>query len=187
MSFDTRKLTTAGELKAFGHPVRLAIMERLAVEGPMTASELGNALDETPANCSWHLRKLAEHKLVEETNDGSGRRRPWRVVSVGHTWDELEADPATRQAGRAVADRLIEREVARFRHNRSANDDPQWEFGAAQNAVWMTEDEARAWHADLLALMMRHRERIADPDRRPPEARLVHTLALTSVEPEDEH
>lgn len=182
MSFDTRRLSTSAELKAFAHPLRLAIMEQLGLHGPMTASELGDALDETPANCSWHLRKLAEHHLVEETHDGHGRRRPWRAIAIGHTWDETDDDPAARRAGTALSDQIIDREVARFRAHRTQDQD--WQLGAIQNAAWMTAEEAAQWHAELTALSMRYRERLHDPGARPAGARLVHSLILASVNPQ---
>lgn len=182
MSFDTRRLTTAGELKALAHPLRLAIMEQLGLRGPLTASELGDVLDETPANCSWHLRKLAQHGLVEETHEGHGRRRPWRAVSVGHTWDEQPDDPVAREAGRALTDQIIDREVARFRHNKARNDDADWDLGAVQNSTWMTAEEAADWHRELSDLAMRFRERIADGKARPEQARLVRILMLASVD-----
>ncbi|MDN5852854.1 MAG: helix-turn-helix domain-containing protein [Actinomycetia bacterium] len=184
MSFDTRKLTTATELKALAHPLRLAIVERLSIDGPMTASELADQLDETPSNCSWHLRKLAEHGLVEETHDGQGRRRPWRTPSVGLSWDETTEDPGMNEAGRALTEQLIQREVDRFQRNRAFGGQSDWGLGAVQNATWMTEEEARQWHADLIELTMRHRERIADKSERPRGSRIVNTLALTSVEPQ---
>src|SRR4051794_10493834 len=73
-----RRLSDPRELQALAHPVRLGIMELLTVSGPLTATELADRLDETPANCSWHLRKLAEHEFVEEAGGGIGRQRPWR-------------------------------------------------------------------------------------------------------------
>src|SRR4051794_34065627 len=73
-----RRLSDPRELQALAHPVRLGIMELLTVAGPLTATELADRLDETPANCSWHLRKLAEHAFVEEAGGGIGRQRPWR-------------------------------------------------------------------------------------------------------------
>lgn len=180
MSFDERQLTTAAELKALAHPLRLAIVERLGIDGPMTASELGDQLDETPANCSWHLRKLAEHGLVEETHDGHGRRRPWRATSIGLTWDEHTDDPGQNEAGRVLTEQIIQREVERYRRNHATSSD-DWGLGAIQTATWLTEDEARQWHAELVELTMRYRERIADKTQRPRGARLVNTLALTSV------
>lgn len=186
MSFDTRRLTTAAELKALAHPLRLAIAERLSVAGPMTATELADVLDESPANCSWHLRKLAEHGLVEETHDGRGRRRPWRAKQIGMTWDEATDSPRHNEAGKALTEQIIQREVDRFRRNRTFGDQDDWHLGAVQNATWMTEEEATAWHTDLVELAMRYRERISDERARPPGSRLVYTLALASVEPEEE-
>ena len=186
MSFDTRRLTTAGELKALAHPLRLAIAERLSIAGPMTATELADDLDESPANCSWHLRKLAEHGLVEETHDGQGRRRPWRVKQVGMRWDEGTDDPGLNAAGRALTERIIAREVERFQRNRAAHGSDKWALGAVQNATWMTHQEAAQCHADLVDLTMRFRERLENPDERPDDARLVYTLALSSVEPADD-
>src|SRR4051794_21654441 len=73
-----RRLHDARELMALAHPVRMGIIEHLSVSGPLTATELADRLDESPANCSWHLRKLAEHGFVEEAGGGIGRKRPWR-------------------------------------------------------------------------------------------------------------
>src|SRR5699024_6826557 len=143
MSFDTdlRRLRGPSELQALAHPLRLAILEHLTISGPMTASDLGDVLDETPANCSWHLRKLAEHDLVEETHDGRGRRRPWRAVSVGFTFSETGDDAATRIAGEALREELIRREVARFAHNASLDSD--WDVSTAnQGVMWATRQEA---------------------------------------------
>ena len=58
------------------------------MSGALTATQLADRLDETPANCSWHLRKLAEHAFVEEAGGGIGRQRPWQVRSVGLAWDD---------------------------------------------------------------------------------------------------
>src|SRR4051794_41982796 len=69
-----RRLSDPRELQALAHPVRIGIMELLTVGGPLTATELADRLDETPANCSWHLRKLAEHAFVDEA--GAGPRAP---------------------------------------------------------------------------------------------------------------
>ncbi|MEO6512975.1 MAG: helix-turn-helix domain-containing protein, partial [Nocardioides sp.] len=79
-----RRLNDVRELKALAHPVRMGIIEHLSVSGPLTATELADRMDETPANCSWHLRKLAEHGFVEEAEGGTagqGRKRPWQVVA----------------------------------------------------------------------------------------------------------
>lgn len=185
MSFESRRLRTASELKALSHPLRLDILEQLGLVGPMTASELGDALGETPANCSWHLRKLAEHSFVEETHDGQGRRRPWRLVRLGMSWNEeggASESSAFVLAAHALEASLVERETRRYGRNQHA--DPHWGgLGMVENVVLMTESEAEAFQTDLLELTMRHRGRLTGDDPPPPQARPVHVLALTSVRP----
>jgi DNA-binding transcriptional ArsR family regulator len=150
----------------------------------MTATELGDALGETPANCSWHLRKLAEHGFVEEAGEGRGRRRPWQVVKVGLVWDEAASSaPGYQAAGRALSAQLLEREVARWRRNSDAT--AAWGgVGMSEAVVMLTEEEATAFTADLAALLLRHHGRLTGDEPVPKEARHVHVLALTSVDPQ---
>ncbi|GAB3073738.1 helix-turn-helix domain-containing protein [Intrasporangium mesophilum] len=184
MSFNPRRLATSNELRALSHPLRLDILEQLTLRGPMTASDLGAALGETPANCSWHLRKLAEHGFVEETGDGLGRRRPWRVSRVGLTWDETADDsPGYRAAGQALAAQLVDREVARWRRNLAAGQRNWGGLGVSETVALLTEDEAKAFSADLEQLILRHHGRLTGDDAVPDDARHVHVLALTSVDP----
>jgi DNA-binding transcriptional ArsR family regulator len=185
MPFDPRHIRKASELKALAHPLRMDIIEQLGLNGPMTASELGDALGESPANCSWHLRKLAEHAFVEETYDGQGRRRPWKLVKLGMTWGtpaEGEDSSAFLAAAHALEDSLLDRETRRYRGNQVV--DPRWgDLGMSENVLLLTEDEARAFKADLGELIMRHRGRLTGDEVAPADARRVHVLALTSVEP----
>ena len=59
-----RRVTDADALKALAHPLRMALLGALVTEGPLTASQAAALLSESPSNCSWHLRKLAEHGFV---------------------------------------------------------------------------------------------------------------------------
>jgi len=184
MSFDSRRLRTVDELKALAHPLRMDIIEQLSLNGPMTASELGDALDETPANCSWHLRKLADHKFVEETHDGHGRRRPWRMTGIGMSFGSLDDDEpesaAFNVAARSLQSLMVQREVARFERNAQADDD--WELGATQNATYLTQEEAASLSERVLELLMEHHGRLTGDEPVPESARLVHILNLMSVE-----
>lgn len=185
MSFEPRRVSTPTELRALSHPLRLDILEQLTLRGPMTATELGDALGETPANCSWHLRKLAEHGFVEETGEGRGRRRPWQVVKVGLVWDEAASSaPGYRSAGQALTAQLLEREVARWRRNSDATEDRWGGVGISETVVLLTQEEATAFTADLQALLMRHHGRLTGEEPVPKEARAVHVLALSSVDPQ---
>ena len=177
MPITRRRVTDAGALKALAHPVRLGILELLVTQGPLTATEAGRLLDETPANCSWHLRRLAEHGFVREAPSRGGRSRPWRAVSEGLTWEDGDEDPELTAAGEALSDMLLERELQRFRAARaSAASEPQeWRevTHLNQSRLWLTADEARALSEELAELFLRHAERLNEPEKRPEDARLV--------------
>jgi DNA-binding transcriptional ArsR family regulator len=177
-----RRLSDPRELAALAHPVRLGIMELLTVDGPLTATELADRLDETPANCSWHLRKLAEHRFVEEAGGGIGRQRPWQVCGIGLAWDESDATPSEVRAGRALEQLLLERQVTRFQAARAQlhdEGDHAWADAATatQSATWLTAEELDEVNAEVRAVLERHLDRLSDPSRRPPGSRLCEFVA----------
>src|SRR5665647_2754838 len=133
MAYSERTLNDPRTLRAVAHPVRLGILEQLTVHGAMTATELAARLDETPSNCSWHLRKLAEHGFVEEADGGIGRNRPWQVVSLGMRWGDVDESPELARAGEALSQVMIDREVARFAASRarSHEDAMAWQEASA--------------------------------------------------------
>jgi DNA-binding transcriptional ArsR family regulator len=157
-------------------------MELLTVDGPLTATELADRLDETPANCSWHLRKLAEHEFVEEAGGGIGRQRPWRVRSVGLAWDDVEASPGELRAGRALEEMLLQRQVARFQQARAQlldDGDRDWAEAASstQLASWLTVEELDELNLELRTVLDRYAVRLTDPARRPAGSRLCEFVA----------
>ena len=177
-----RRLQDPRELAALAHPVRLGIMELLTVSGPLTATELADRLDETPANCSWHLRKLAEHHFVEEAGGGIGRQRPWQVRSIGLAWDESDASPSQVRAGRALEQMLLERQVTRFHQARTQlHDDGDEAWGdaatATQSASWLTLDELDELNTEVRTILERYADRLVDPSKRPPGSRLCEFVA----------
>ncbi|MFD8737903.1 helix-turn-helix domain-containing protein [Streptomyces sp. NPDC059618] len=84
-SKENRRITDVGTLKALGHPLRMTLYRALLVAGAATASHLGEQVDEAPSLVSYHLRKLAEHGLIEEAEQrgGDGRERWWQPASDG--------------------------------------------------------------------------------------------------------
>jgi predicted ArsR family transcriptional regulator len=115
MSFERRQLTSATELRALGHPVRLALMELLDEQGPLTATAAGELLGESPANASFHLRTLAKYGYVEEAEGGRGRQRPWQLVPRFQEIHGDELGPEARRAAGALVQVLRERDNARLR------------------------------------------------------------------------
>jgi hypothetical protein len=157
-------------------------MELLTVSGPLTATELADRLDETPANCSWHLRKLAEHSFVEEAGGGVGRQRPWRVRSIGLAWDDVDATPGELRAGRALEEMLLQRQVSRFQQARTQlvdDGERAWAEATAstQSAGWLTADELDALNLEVREVVGRYAERISDPSQRPAGSRLCEFVS----------
>jgi DNA-binding transcriptional ArsR family regulator len=177
-----RHVRDAAALKALAHPLRVSLLAALVTEGPMTASQAAARVDDSPSNCSWHLRKLAEHGFVREARGGTGRNRPWQAVSEGLSWgDDVEtasaADPAAELAADALTDVLVERELQRLRAARASRDREPAEWrestGLSHTQLWLTADEASEVRASLGALLRTHIERAGSPELRPSGARLV--------------
>jgi predicted ArsR family transcriptional regulator len=63
------------------HPIRLALLDLIAEEGTLTATRAAARLGQSSGLCSFHLRQLARHGLVEEAPHppGRGGPRPWRL------------------------------------------------------------------------------------------------------------
>ena len=179
---DERKLRDPRELSAVAHPVRLGILEELSLNGPLSATELGERLGESPANCSWHLRKLAEHDFVEEAESAGGRRRPWQVTGIGLSWgeDEEEPSPEERRAGEALGRMLLERWLDRYYASvqRASGESRPWQAarGMAQTEAYLTAEELRGLNLELTALMQKYRDRL-DPANRPDGARLCELVS----------
>ena len=112
MSEEYRTISDPRSLRALSHPVRLALLEALS-SGPLTATEAGELIGETPTTCSFHLRQLAKYGFVEEAGGGKGRARPWRRVYSG--WDaparpdDLEYTRASQALDEVLLDRYIQR------------------------------------------------------------------------------
>ena len=180
MAQEQRRLSDPRELRALAHPVRMGIIELLNVHGALTATELGERLGESPANCSWHLRKLAEHGFVEEGPGGRGRQRPWQVTSMGFSWDN-SGEPEAALAGRTLSRLFLQREVDRLAlaQERLAGDDPEWEAAAdvTQSGLWLTAAELRELNDRLRDLLLERLERHEDPAKRPPGSRLCAVMA----------
>jgi DNA-binding transcriptional ArsR family regulator len=98
-----RHITEPETLDALAHPVRLDLINFLMAAGPATASTCARAVHDTPSNCSYHLRVLARHGLVDEVPSDDGRERPWRALVTGFDTDVDPSEPAAPAAARMLA------------------------------------------------------------------------------------
>lgn len=181
VTYSQHKLNDPRTLRAVAHPLRLGILEQLVVHGPMTATELADRLDDTPSNCSWHLRKLAENGMVEEAAGATGRRRPWRAVRQGMQWGDVDDAPELARAGDALSQLVIERAVARLAGSRARlrEDTKAWQDAStsSESIMWLTADELDEINLAVRDLIMSKVDRLDHPERRPQGARLCALLA----------
>lgn len=182
----TLELTDPRALRAVAHPVRLALIGLLRTGGPLTATEAGERLGESPANCSFHLRQLAKHGLVEEAGRGPGRQRPWRATAQfttvpGAATGDLGA--AVSQFKAVLAQRYFDRLMSWLR--RQPHETEEWRsseiFG--DSYLYLTSAEMRRLGVQLWELLEPYHVRTADPAQRPPGSRLVTLVRLAFPEP----
>lgn len=105
-----RRIKDVGTLKAIAHPLRAQLYRLLIIAQVATASQLADQVDEAVSLVSYHLRKLAEHGLIEEAEprSGDGRERWWQPASDGlSVHDEDFRDAPEKAAAHTAASRLF--------------------------------------------------------------------------------
>jgi DNA-binding transcriptional ArsR family regulator len=176
------RLTDPRAMRALAHPLRIELLELLAMEGPLTATRAGELVGESPASCSFHLRQLAKYGFVEEAPRGGGRQRPWRLVHYGMHIDDGEGDDETGIAARELERMYLDRYLARLRATLELlpSFPAEWQAIATmtQNMLYLTVEEAAELRAEVLALSERFRPRLPDPAQRPAGSRPVELLAF---------
>ena len=179
-----RPLTDPREIRAIAHPVRLSLLEALTREGPLTATQAAEIVDESPANCSFHLRTLAKYGFVEEVPGSTGRARPWRRVALGQSFSEDQVEPAAAIAAHALSGLAHERVFERIRLFQDNLDGfpPEWRAAGFSGdvLVYLRADELTELGEEIMQLLMRYSDRTMDLDKRPSDARPVQLAAFGS-------
>jgi predicted transcriptional regulator len=181
-------LTDPKAMRALAHPLRWALLEALGHAGTLTATQASEMLDESPANCAFHLRTLAKYGFVEEAGGGKGRERPWRRAYEGMSWQSRQGDQQFILAGQALNQVWLDRLMTRARRSLIATtswpDGFEDDLGGAASMLYVTPAEARELHVELMETFERllgkdHRftER-RDPKRRPADAMPVEFVLL---------
>lgn len=176
------QLTDPRALRAVAHPTRLKLLGALRRVGPLTATQAGERIGESPAGCSFHLRLLAKYGLVEEAGGGRGRARPWQATSIGHEWASRgpggEPDEAHDMLSRVVVDRWFEE--ARGWVERRAEDTEEWAESAVSEdqLLYLTAAELVELNRRIGELLEPYARRARDPGARPEEARAVTFIQL---------
>jgi len=155
---DTKAITV------LAHPLRSRLLTLLRIHGPATATDLARQLETNTGATSYHLRKLASVGLVEETEDGRGRERPWRAATDFHGWTEHEI--ANDADAKAASDWLRRYYLRSFveRYEAWLDVEPSWPMawrdvaGASDFALRLTPSRLAELNADIQALYQRYHE-----------------------------
>jgi DNA-binding transcriptional ArsR family regulator len=176
-----RKLTDPRVIRALAHPVRIALLEALLREGPLTATEAAELLADSPGNMSWHLQTLAKYGYVEEADGGVGRRRPWRLVSMGTRYDENLEDPELSMAASTLSQLGQERGVERLREwyedRAGYSHDWQQAWFSLNSLSYLLPEELDELGQQINELLDRYRDRTAHPSRRPAGSKPINIVA----------
>jgi DNA-binding transcriptional ArsR family regulator len=180
---DHRDISDPRTMRALAHPVRLALLEALRREGPLTATRAAELLDDSPGNMSWHLQTLAKYGFVEEAGGGRGRSRPWRAVSLTlNVKSGATSDPEVASAEEALETIVQQRAYQRVRdwQSRRHSFPPAWLTSAfsTYSLTYLTAEEMKLIGDEIVALLTRYNSRALDKAQRPPDALPVHIFAV---------
>lgn len=176
------RLTDPRALRAMAHPIRLSLIAVLRREGPLTATQAGDLINESSASCSFHLRQLAKYGLVEEAGGGKGRERPWRATTMFTSWPDVAGTPETAAASgllnTVIAERWFE-SVMRWLEAKPG-EPAEWQHAAhfGDTMLYLTSGELTGLAGEIQALLDRYLDRLENPELRPPGARRVTFLHL---------
>lgn len=174
-----KPLTDPRAIRAVAHPVRIALLEALVREGPLTATEAAEIVDESPANCSFHFRTLAKYGFVEEVPGSTGRARPWRRINMGESLD-LRDHTDSLVAAQAFAEVSVDRNHERLRSYLATghNEPPEWQVGFVNTSLlYLTATELEELGDRMRAIADEFRDRTADTAKRPEGSRAVQFSA----------
>lgn len=154
----------AKAIRVLAHPLRSRLLSQLRLEGPSTATKLAKDLDTNTGATSYHLRKLADVGLVDDTGEGRGRERVWRSAHRQHSFFEsdFEGDPNSQ----AASEWLQQEHLRHFQERadtwqRTKGDWPvEWREPAGMSDYFLdiSADQFRALMAEIGAVVARYRD-----------------------------
>jgi hypothetical protein len=174
------RLGDARALRAYAHPVRMALIGLLRSEGQKTATQAAELLGESSGTCSFHLRQLAKYGLVEEAEGGTGRDKPWRAVAQRTRYPSSPDDPEVAAAGDQVNAVFAQQYFARLMRwlNNTQDEPAPWRQAAVfgDRILYVTADELAELGARIDVLLDQYLDRLVKPELRPEGARRVTYL-----------
>jgi len=175
-----KRITDPMALRALAHPIRMSLIGLLRTEGPLTATRAADLLGESTATTSFHLRQLAKYGMAEEAPGGHGRERPWQATTMSTDVPDFPDDPELATAGGMYRAVLAERYFEWLRRwlDQRPTEPGEWQradvFG--DFLLYLTPDELSELGVKMRGVFEQYVDRTAQPELRPPEARLISVL-----------
>ncbi|MGW1889640.1 helix-turn-helix domain-containing protein [Streptomyces sp. NPDC002004] len=144
--------------KSLGNPLRRRILEYLGRHGEANSTVLAKVLEESSGTTSYHLRKLAEQKLIEEIPEKSGgRERWWRAMPFSHTTpDPARMAPDEYAAAEQLAMLKIRADGELYLRAHREYRGPDGWAQVQRAGGWMTKDELLSFVREYDALVRRY-------------------------------
>jgi DNA-binding transcriptional ArsR family regulator len=176
-------ITDPKAMRALAHPLRIRLLEVVATHGPITAARASGYVDESPSNCSFHLRTLAQHGYIERASGATGRDRPWQITDITQHLDRNQAGPDAQMAAMALGDQIQSWEFERMRAGRHLPVPDAWKGHLFEvgSTLFLTPEEADAFSESYRQLIAPYLGRITDPAQRPKDAAPVRVFMATTL------
>ncbi|QXE39339.1 helix-turn-helix domain-containing protein [Streptomyces sp. GMY02] len=157
----------------------MALLDLLAEVGTVTSTEAARRLGHSSGLCSFHLRQLARHGLIEEAPHGGGRVRPWRLRWEGSGEDEQTAPERFDALARGLEDESYRHWLSHWPEAPAA-----WQRDEAFSAVvQLTPGEMTDLAASVHALLAPYQQRRKAPAGAKPVAAVARLFPLLPTGP----
>ncbi|MEE1619859.1 helix-turn-helix domain-containing protein [Zafaria sp. Z1313] len=181
--------TDPQSIRALAHPTRLALLDHLDSVEQATATECAEAIGESVASCSFHLRSLAQHGYIVP-GERRGREKPWKTPTTSRTQSIDPDAPGSVHAVSALAALSVQRQAERLRdYLRQAPSLPTSDVdlaGFLSSTFYATPEEMRQLRDEIQQAIDRFQGRVRNPEARPAGARKAHLFAALNLAPQAE-
>jgi hypothetical protein len=170
-------------LRAFAHPLRLALHRLLVRETTCSAAYAARELGISQALASHHLHQLAKYGFAEQVPGSDRRERPWRPLSTSTTWLAADATDEGAAAADLLEQTLVEQTVSHllaWRRLRRQPDQQDWQevVGLDTSLMYLTSAEVQELGRQFDELCRPFVARRHDAQLRPADARPVELTLL---------
>ena len=171
-----KRVLTGADLKAFykalANPVRRDILAYLGKHGEANSTSVAKELGESTGTTSYHLRKLADLKLIEEIEERSnGRERWWRSRSKDiYTPPGLEMTPDEREAARKLGALKLSHDLGLVTRAYAGYDDAEGWNQIYRSGLYLTKEQITSFVEEYQELIWKY---VTEPGHHPEGSRAM--------------